>query len=110
VTDLALPDLDGRTVIGANVPDVSPFAHAAFSMSDGDNVGEVVGADDHLSDPSGKMPPAVPEPSTWALLTMGFVPMGFMLKRTQTPFSKAASNKSGGQIRRAGSACLPRLL
>jgi microcystin-dependent protein len=95
VTDFALPDLDGRTVIGANVPDVSPFARAAFTVSDGDNVGDVVGADDIFLT-SAELPPAVPEPSTWALLMAGFVAMGFMLRRTQTPFSKVASNKSGG--------------
>jgi microcystin-dependent protein len=96
VTDFALPDLDGRTVIGANVPDVSPFARAAFTtVGDGDPVGDVVGADEIFLTPA-ELPPAVPEPSTWALLTVGFVAMGFMLRRTQTPFSKVASNKSGG--------------
>ena len=95
VTDFALPDLDGRTVIGANVPDVSLLARAAFTVSDSDNVGEVAGVDDIFLTAT-ELPPAVPEPSTWALLTVGFVAMGFMLRRTQTPFSKVASNKSGG--------------
>jgi microcystin-dependent protein len=95
VTDFALPDLDGRTVIGGNVPDVSPFARAAFTVSDGDDVGDVAGADEIFLTPA-ELPPAVPEPSTWALLMVGFVAMGFMLRRTQTPFSKVASNKSGG--------------
>ena len=70
-------------------------ARAAFTVSDGDNVGEVVGADDIFLTPA-ELPPAVPEPSTWALLTVGFVAMGFMLRRTQIPLSKVASNKSGG--------------
>jgi microcystin-dependent protein len=95
VTDFALPDLDGRTVIGANVPDVSPFAPAAFTVSDGDNVGDVAGADEIFLTPV-ELPPAVPEPSTWALLTVGFVAMGFMLRRRQTQLSPVASNKSGG--------------
>ena len=46
VTDFALPDLDGRTVIGADVPDVSPLARAAFTVSDGDDVGDTWAADD----------------------------------------------------------------
>jgi microcystin-dependent protein len=96
VTNFALPDLDSRTVIGANVPEVSALARAAFTaVSNGDDVGDVAGADDIFLTPA-ELPPAVPEPSTWALLTVGFAAMGFMLRRTQTPFSKVASNKSGG--------------
>ena len=73
VTDFALPNLDGRTVIGADIPEVSPFARAAFTASDGDNVGDVSGADQIFLTPS-ELPPAVPEPSTWALLTLGSLP------------------------------------
>ncbi len=80
VTDFALPDLDGRTVIGANVPDVSPFARAALTVSDGDNVGEVVGANDIFLTPA-ELPPAVPEPSTWAMMILGFFGVGFMTYR-----------------------------
>ena len=72
-----------------------PRARAAFTVSDGDHVGEVVGADDIFLSPA-ELPPAVPEPSTWALLTMGFVAMGLMPKKTQILLSKVASNKSGG--------------
>jgi microcystin-dependent protein len=95
VTDFALPDLDGRTVIGADVPDVSPLARAAFTVSDGDDVGDIVGADDIFLAPA-ELPPAVPEPSTWALLTMGCLAMGFMSRRSQSPRSTVASRKSGG--------------
>jgi microcystin-dependent protein len=96
VTDFALPDLDGRTVIGASLPSASPLARAALTaVSNDDNVGDVAGADDIFLT-AAELPPAVPEPSTWALLTVGFVAMGFMLRRTQTPFSKVASNKSSG--------------
>jgi microcystin-dependent protein len=95
VTDFGLPDLDGRTVIGADVPDVSPLARAAFTVSDGDNVGDVMGADDIFLTPA-ELPPAVPEPSTWALMTLGFVAMGgFLSRRRQTRLSTAAI-KSGG--------------
>ena len=95
VTDFALPDLDGRTVIGANVPDVSPLARAAFTVSDSDNVGEVAGVDDIFLTPA-ELPPAVPEPPTWALLMLGFVAMGgFLSRRRQIPLSTAAI-KSGG--------------
>jgi microcystin-dependent protein len=94
VTDFALPDLDGRTVIGADVPEVSPPARASFT-ADGDPVGDVVGADDIFLTP-GELPPAVPEPSTWALLMLGFVAMGgFLSRRGQSPLSTVAM-KSGG--------------
>jgi microcystin-dependent protein len=91
VTDFALPDLDGRTVIGANIPEVSPFAQAAFAtVSDGDSVGDVAGADDIFLTP-GELPTPVPEPSTWALLTAGFFAMGLMFRRRQTQLSPVAS-------------------
>jgi microcystin-dependent protein len=91
VTDFALPDLDGRTVIGADVPEVSPLSRTAFT-ADGDPVGDVVGADDIFLTPA-ELPPAVPEPSTWALLMMGFVAMGgFLSRRRQAPLSTVASN------------------
>ena len=96
VTDFALPDLDGRTVIGASLPVVSPLARAALAaVSDDDNVGDVMGANDIFLTPA-ELPPAVPEPSTWALLMAGFATMGFLLRRKQTSLSTAASNKSGG--------------
>ena len=95
VTDFALPDLDGRTVIGADVPEVSPFAPAAFTASgEGDNVGDVVGADEVFLTPA-ELPPAVPEPSTWALLTLGFVAMGGLLRRRVRPAFDVMI-KSGG--------------
>jgi microcystin-dependent protein len=83
VSDFALPDLGGRTVIGASVPDVSLFARAAFAFGDDDQVGDVVGADDIFLTQA-ELPPAVPEPSTWAMLAAGFVAMGFLSRRTQT--------------------------
>jgi microcystin-dependent protein len=96
VTDFALPDLDGRTVVGASLPEVSPFARAALTaVSNGDDVGDIAGADDIFLT-AAELPSAVPEPSTWALLTVGFVAMGFTLRRTQAPSSKVVSNKSGG--------------
>ena len=42
VSDFALPDLDGRTVVGASLPDVSLFAKAALTaFSDDEHVGDV---------------------------------------------------------------------
>jgi microcystin-dependent protein len=95
VTDFALPDLDGRTVIGADIPDVSPFARAAFTANDGDNVGDVSGADEIFLTPS-ELPPAVPEPSTWALLMLGFVAMGGLLRRRGRSALSTVMMKSGG--------------
>jgi microcystin-dependent protein len=95
VSDFALPDLDGRTVIGADVPEVSPFAQAAFTVSGGDNVGDVVGADDIFLTPA-ELPPAVPEPSTWALLMVGFVAMGGLLRRRRLSPLSTVVIKSGG--------------
>ena len=95
VTDFALPNLDGRTVIGADIPDVSLFARAAFTASDGDNVGDVSGADQIFLTPS-ELPPAVPEPSTWALLTLGFVAMGGLLRRRRLSPLSTVTIKSGG--------------
>jgi microcystin-dependent protein len=95
VTDFALPDLDGRTVIGADVPDVSPFALAAFTVGDGDPVGDVVGADDIFLTPA-ELPPAVPEPSTWALLMLGFAAMGGLLRRRTFSLLSTVVIKSGG--------------
>ena len=101
VTDFALPDLDGRTVIGASLQDAALLAKAALTaFGDDDHVGDVVGADDIFLTPA-ELPPAVPEPSTWALLTLGFVAMGFMLRRTRTPLLTVAPNKGGRLIRRA---------
>jgi microcystin-dependent protein len=96
VTDFALPDLDGRTVIGADVPDVSPFARAALTtVSNDDPVGDVVGADDIFLTPA-ELPPAVPEPSTWALLMLGFVAMGGLLRRRRFSPLFTVVIKSGG--------------
>jgi hypothetical protein len=63
-------------------------------VSDDNQVGDIVGADDIFLT-AAELPPAVPEPSTWTLLAMGFVAMGFMLRRTQTPLSTVAPHKSG---------------
>lgn len=83
VTDFALPDLDGRTVIGATLP--TSLARAALTaLSDGDPVGDVVGADDIFLTRA-ELPPAVPEPSTWALMTLGALAIGFIRKRRQGP-------------------------
>ena len=94
VTDFALPDLDGRTVIGADVPEVSAFERAALTtVSDADPVGDVVGADDIFLTPA-ELPPAVPEPSTWALLTAGFVAMHFMLRQRRTGFRRSRRTRA----------------
>jgi microcystin-dependent protein len=37
VTDFALPDLDGRTVIGASIPSDSQFARAALTAVSNDD-------------------------------------------------------------------------
>ena len=96
LTDFALPDLDGRTVIGASLPEVSLLKKATLTaFSDDDPVGDVVGADDVFLTPA-ELPPAVPEPSTWTLLTLGFVAMGFIWRRAQSPPSTVASRKNGG--------------
>jgi microcystin-dependent protein len=96
VTDFALPDLDGRTVIGASLPVASLLATAPLTaVSDGDHVGDAVGADDIFLTPA-ELPSAVPEPSTWTLLTLGFVAISFIWKRTRIPLSTAPPNKSGG--------------
>ncbi len=78
----------------ADVPEMSPLARAPFT-ADGDRIGEMVGADEIFLTPV-ELPPAVPEPSTWALMMLGFVAMGGFLSRSrQTPVS-AVAMKSGG--------------
>ncbi len=91
VTDFALPDLDGRTVIGADVPDVSPLARAAFTVSDGNSVGDVVGADEIFLT-SAELPPAVPELSTWTLLTAALA-----LRRARLPRATKANPAFAGR-------------
>jgi hypothetical protein len=68
---------------------------ALATVSDDDLVGDVVGADDIFLN-SAEMPPAVPEPSTWALMMLGVVAIGgFLSRRRQSPLSTVAI-KSGG--------------
>ena len=88
MTDFALPDLDGRTVIGANIPDVSPFARAAFTVSDGDNVGDVVGADDIFLT-SAELPPAVPGAFDMGPFDWGFVAMGASCREGAARFRRS---------------------
>ena len=65
--NFALPNLDGRTVIG----DSSLYPE-----------GDAVGADDFLLT-SAELPAgtAVPEPATWAMMALGFAAMGFFALR-----------------------------
>ncbi len=72
-SNFALPDLDGRTIIGAG-GDFSP--------------GETLGADNIFLS-ADNLPPgtSVPEPSTWAMMAIGFAATGFAsrLKRQRRP-------------------------
>jgi microcystin-dependent protein len=73
VTDFALPDLDGRTIIGAG---------GGFSA------GETLGADNIFLS-ADNLPPAasVPEPAPWVMMTVGFAVVGFAfrLRRQMRP-------------------------
>ena len=66
-TTFALPNLDGRTVIG--VSSLYPE-------------GDAVGADNFLLT-AAELPAetAVPEPATWAMMALGFAAMGFFALR-----------------------------
>ena len=66
-TNFALPNLDGRTVIG----DSSLYPE-----------GDAVGADNFLLT-AAELPAetAVPEPATWAMMALGFAAMGFFALR-----------------------------
>jgi len=67
VTTFALPDLDGRTVIG----DSSLYPE-----------GDAVGADSFpLTAAELPAETAVPEPATWAMMALGFAAMGFFALR-----------------------------
>jgi microcystin-dependent protein len=73
VTTFALPDLDGRTIIGAG---------------DGFSVGETLGADNIFLS-ADNLPPgtSVPEASTWAMMLAGLAAVGFVsgLRRRARP-------------------------
>jgi microcystin-dependent protein len=67
VTNFALPDLDGRTIVGAG---------GGFS------VGETLGADNiFLSADNLPQGTSVPEASTWAMMLAGLAGLGFFGRR-----------------------------
>jgi microcystin-dependent protein len=76
VTTFALPDLDGRTIIGTG---------------DGYDLGEMVGADrvTLAYTPPVSIPPAggVPEPASWALMILGFGLAGEAMRRRRRAVS-----------------------
>ena len=95
VTDFAIPDLDGRTVIGANLPDASPLAKVAMAaFGDDEQIGDIVGADAiYLT--QAELPTPVPEPSTWALMALGSLALGFIGNRRRSA-PPAVGRKTGG--------------
>lgn len=83
VTDFALPDLDGRTIIGASVVSTSALAKTAFAIDGAQAypVGDVIGEDDIFLTSAEVPGPAVPEPATWTMMALGFAAISVALCR-----------------------------